>query len=195
MRNLRIILLSLFVASCISPVVAMRRFQQVLSARHVASGLIFSRFMSTGPRIPHPNWLFNECYQALRKDPKNFANIQKIEEQDDYTKQTLLRAATNDHNSSPVVFAALLEAGAKINEPDCEGQTPLHLLAQNSQHHFDETKLAQLFMLIAQYKPNFEIEDMHGKKPRDYAPDKFKDLFVAHDPINHPTIRYMFPGT
>lgn len=88
----------------------------------------------------------------------------------------------------------MLEAGADINKPDIEGQTPLHLLAQNSNHYFDETKLMAIFMFIAHYQPDFEKKDMHGKKPRDYAPDKFKDLFTAHEPINHPTIRYMFPG-
>ncbi len=192
MKNLNTILLSLLITCCISPVVAMRRCQQLLVMRHGIT--LPKRCISTAPRIPHPNWLFNECYKALKNDPKNIQNIEQVAEQDDYTKQTLLRAATADHHSSPLVFSALLEAGAKINEPDIEGQTPLHLLAQNSTDHYDETKLMEIFMLIAQYKPNFEVVDTYGMKPRDYAPERFRSLFVAQEAIKHPTVRYMFPG-
>lgn len=159
----------------------LQRSAVLLSARHLGS-------------LPHPKWFQNECYRKLKDDPKCSLTIEKVREQDDYTKQTLLRLATQDHQASARVFAALLEAGANINKGDEEGQTPLHLLAQSSKNHYDETTLNAIFIHIAQFKPNFEVLDNYGKTPRDYAPEKFKSLFVAHTHIDHQTLRYMHPG-
>ncbi len=151
-------------------------------------------FSSQAPRIPHDKWRYNECYLKLKADPKSHATLEMLREQSQATRQILLRLAAIKDDVPSSVYGALLEAGAKINEPDEEQQTPLHLLAQNSVNYFDETKLAAILMRIAHFNPDFDAKDSYGKTPRDYAPDKFKYLFQAQEPNGHPTVRYMHPG-
>lgn len=188
MKQKRIIY-GLLLLTSISNTYGMRRALSTLTKRPTV--LVSARHLAS---LPHPKWFQNECYRKLKEDPKCSLTIEKVKEQSDNTKQTLLRLATQDHQASARVFAALLEAGANINKGDDEGQTPLHLLAQSSKNHPDETTLMAIFTHIAVFKPDFEARDHYGKTPRDYAPDKFKDVFKPHEHIDHPTLRYMHPG-
>ncbi|MGE0009737.1 MAG: hypothetical protein AB7F19_04280 [Candidatus Babeliales bacterium] len=208
MKNLRIIIMLLLFTS-VTNICAMRRFAGISAllrpqplARHSSTATPHSnlvstlhmRSLSTAPRIPHPKWAQHTCYHKLNADPKSHEAYTMLQEQDAYTRQTLLRLATQDVQANPLIYIALLEAGAKINELDSERQSPLHLLAQQSEKHFDETTLIAIFDFIAPYNPDFELEDMHGNKPRDYAAKKYKHLFAAQEPITHPTIRYKHPS-
>lgn len=138
------------------------------------------------------NWSKSDCYKKLKEDPNNPNNYRNIDQQLQITKQALLETALQDPEAHPKMLVKLLAAGADLNKPDLNGQTPLHKLAQSTQTDKSEMRAQILLAYLAHHNPNFNAQDAQGNRPCDLAHEDVKEWFQEHDPICWSKLKEMY---